>query len=126
MTHIIIVSEDTTLGEEHSGMTIVVDAEATITLPNTSTYAFIEDDDFMILSDTASDVDIVCESGVTTVGLSSATLSAKGSAVKVKYHHDNEYIIWGSLCIALVAGITALVYNNTISPEAAILINWVK
>lgn len=95
MTHTtIILSTSKTLGEEHSGMTIIVDAAATITLPLDSTYKFIEDDEFIIISNTTSDVNIVGENGVTFLGLFSATLSTKGSSVTIRKHGSNEYIMW--------------------------------
>ena len=124
MTHKIMVSEDTTLGEEHSGMRIVVDEAATITLPHEDTYKFIEGDENEIISATDGDVHIEGEEGVTIIPMASATLTTRGSFVKTEYQGGNTYLLWGSLCIALIAGALAYNYNNyTLPDESVILIS---
>ena len=65
MTHTITVSEDTTLGEAHSGMRIVVDATATITLPHEDTYKNVEGDANEIISGIDGSVHIEGGKGVT-------------------------------------------------------------
>jgi len=127
MKNTITVSEDTTLGVEHSGMHIIVDAAATITLPHEDTYKNIAGDKNEIISGVDGNVNIVGENGVTITPMASALLTKKGSYVKTEYQGNNSYFMWGSLCIALAAGITALLYNNnTVSDEVIMLINWIR
>ena len=108
MTNKIIVSEDTILGEKHSGMRIVVEAPATITLPHEDTYKFIEGDENEIISAADGDVHIEGEEGVTVIPVVSATLTKRGSFVKTQYQGNNTYLIWGSLCVAIIVGISSL------------------
>lgn len=97
MTHSITISGNTTLGVEHSGMRIVVDAAAVITLPHEDTYKFIEGDEFEVISNTTSNVSVVGATGVTVIPLSSALITTKGASVKIEYQGDNVYLMWGAL-----------------------------
>ena len=103
MTHSIIISEDTTLSEEHSGMRILVDAVATITLPHETTYKFIEDDEFEIISYVDGNVKIEGEKNieghedVEVIPMSNALITSKGASVKIQYQGDNVYLMWGNV-----------------------------
>lgn len=98
MTHPspITISEDTTLGEEHSGMRILVDAIVTITLPHEDTYKFIEGDEFEIISNVSGNVKVEGEEGVTVSPLSTALMTVKGSSVRLQYQGNNKYLMWGA------------------------------
>lgn len=125
MTNIITVSEDTTLGAEHSGMRIIVNASATIKLAHEDTYKNIAGDKNEIISGIDGNIRIEGEDGVTITPLASALLTKKGSYVKTEYQGNNVYIMWGSLCLALIVGAAAFIYNNSaISNEAILLINY--
>ena len=127
MKNTIIVSEDTTLGAEHSGMRIVVDAAATITLPHEDTYKNIAGDENEIISCVTGNVKIKGEEGVTVIPTSAPVMAKKGASIKVLYQGDNKYLIWGSLCLALVVGAVVYNYNVNLTPESAIMfINWMK
>lgn len=124
MTHTITVSEDTTLGEAHSGMRILVDAAATITLPHEDTYKNIEGDENEIISGVNGNVRIEAEDGVTVLPLASALITKKGASVKTEYQGNNTYLMWGSLCIALLIGLATLSsnYKNYTLPTGSVIL----
>ena len=99
----ITISGDTTLGEEHSGMRIIVDAIATITLPHETTYKFICGDEFEIISDIAGNVkvegekDIEGHDDVEVIPMSNALITSKGASVKIQYQGNNVYLMWGNI-----------------------------
>lgn len=129
MTKTITVSEDTTLGAEHSGVRIIVDAPATLILSHEDTYKNIAGDENEIISCVAGDVKIEGETGVTVIPTSSVVMTKKGASVKVLYKGNNTYFIWGSLCIALIAGIAAVTYKydvTVVKDSIMILINGIK
>jgi len=120
----VVVDGNKTLGEGDDGAVQCVEAEATITFPHEDTWKFKKEDEFEIVTNTASTVKIAGEKGVTLT--TSPTVSAKGGSIRAKYQGGNTYLIW-SLSIALVAGVATLVYNNITEPnEVMMLINWIK
>ena len=123
MTLPITISEDTTLGEAHAGMTLVVDS-GDITLPKEDTHKYMCGDKFEIISDTIGSVTVSGEEGVTVYPLSNATITSKGSSVKVQYQGNNTYLMWGSLCIALLIGMATLSsnYKNYTLPTGSVIL----
>jgi hypothetical protein len=98
MTHTTTtVSEDTTLGGEHSGVRIIVDAVATITLPHEDTYKHIKGDEFEIISSITGNVRVEGEEGVTVIPMPTALITKKGASVKIEYQGNNVYLMWGSV-----------------------------
>ena len=129
MTNSITISEDTTLGAEHSGMRIIVDTPATITLPHEDTYKNIAGDESEIISCVAGNVNIVGEAGVTVTPISSVLMTKKGASVKVQYQGDNTYFMWGSLAIVLIVaaiGLLAYNYSADIAEAGVMLINIIE
>ena len=125
MTHTTVtVSEDTTLGEEHSGVRLVVDAVATITLPHEDTYKHMKGDENEIISGTSGNVRIEGEEGVTILPLSSALITKKGAYVKTEYQGNNTYLMWGVVSILIM--ISAMLYTQDYTPveQGVILINY--
>ena len=93
----IMVYGNKTLGEGDDGSIQCVEAAAIIKLPLESTWQFVKEDDFTIVSNTDDVISIIGEEGVTVVPLSNATITSKGSAVNIKYEGNNTYLMWGSL-----------------------------
>ena len=96
MTHIVTISEDTTLGEAHAGMTIVVDA-GNVILPHEDTHKNIEGDEWVIIHNSDNNVSVTGESGTTIKPLSNALLTTKGASVKIQYQGSNIYLMWGNI-----------------------------
>jgi len=120
---IINIDGDKTLGEEHPGMKISVEAAADILLPREDTHKFIKDDDFEIISNTMGVINISGEEGVQVIPNSTATMNTKGDSVKIEYQGNNTYFMWGIVCIAIIAGAAALLYGSSDDPYN-ILVNY--
>ena len=97
MTHSITISEDTTLGEEHSGMRMIIDAPSTITLPHEDTHKYIKGDEFEIISSITGNVRVEGEEGVTVIPMPTALITKKGASVKIEYQGNNTYLMWGNV-----------------------------
>ena len=103
----IIVEGDKTLGEGDDGSVQCVEAAVTIVLPHEKTWRFAKGDEFTIVSNANGVVkvegekNIEVETGVfedvKVIPLPNASITSKGSAVKVKYEGNNTYLMWGSL-----------------------------
>ena len=97
MTNTVMVDGNKTLGEGDDGTIQCVEVAATITLPHEDTWKFKKEDEFTIISNTDSTVNVVGATGVRVIPLSNASITAKGSAVKVKYESNNTYLMWGNV-----------------------------
>ena len=126
MKNTVMVDGDKTLGEGQDGTLQCVCVEATIKFPKESSWKYKKGDEFIVMSNTDGDVTITGEDGVTMIP-AGVTLTTKSQSANVKYEGGNKYLIWGSLCIALITGVAALAYAHiTQQDDLLILINWVK
>ena len=121
----IIVDGNKTLGAGDDGTVQCIEVAATITLPGETSWKFKKEDEFTVVSNADGDVVIIGQDDVTLVP-EGITLSAKGNSANIKYQGNNTYLVWGSLCVALIAGMAALTYGyQEIVDGATMLINWV-
>ena len=97
MIEAIDVDGNKTLGIGDDGMIQLVNAAATITLPHEDTYKFVKNDEFTIISNTDSVVNVKGGTGVTVIPLSNAAIVSKGASVKIKYEGNNTYLMWGNI-----------------------------
>lgn len=93
---IAIVNSNKTLGVGDDGTLQEVTGGYTITIPNDSTWEFMEEDIIPIFSTTTSTINITVEAGV--------TLRAKDTKITTQYGHvnlekegNNTWIAWGDL-----------------------------
>lgn len=91
-----IVNANKTFGEGDDGVLQEVTGGHTVTIPNDSTWDFVEEDTIPIFSTTTSTITIAVEAGV--------TLRAKGTTITTQYGHvilkkegANDWIAWGDL-----------------------------
>jgi len=116
MTNTVTVSGNKTLGEGDDGNVQCIEAAATITLPHEDTWKFKKEDEFEIVSNTSSAINIVGEEGVTLTTLQS--IATKGTGKKVKYQGNNVYLIWSIVIIMIMIytynHTTKLIENNII------------
>ena len=100
MTNTVPVSGNKTLGEGDDGTVQLINGAADITLPHEDTWIFKTGDEFEIVSNTDSAINIIGEEGVTLT--TSSTITTKGQSKKVKYQGVNTYLIWSIIIVMLV------------------------
>ena len=109
MTNTVPVSGNKTLGEGDDGTVQRVDVAADITLPHKDTWTFLAGDEFEIVSNTDSAINIIGEEGVTLT--TSSTITTKGQSKRIKYQGNNAYLIWSVIIIIVTFGV--FTYKNT-------------
>ena len=122
MTNTVPVFGDKTLGEGDDGTVQRVDSAADITLPHEDTWTFKAGDEFEIVSNTDSAINIVGEEGVTLT--TSSSITTKGQSKKIKYQGVNTYLIWSIIIVMLV--IYANNYTTELVKNGIILIDYEK
>ncbi len=122
MINTVPVSGNKTLGEGDDGTVQRVDSAADITLPHEDTWTFKAGDEFEIVSNTDSAINIMGEEGVTLT--TSSTITTKGQSKKVKYQGNNTYLIWSIIIVMLV--IYANNYTTKLNDNGSIFINYQK
>ena len=122
MTNTVQVSGDKTLGEGDDGTVQLINVAADITLPHEDTWIFKVGDEFEIVSNTDSAINIIGEDGVTLT--TSSTITTKGQSKKVKYQGNNTYLIWSIIIVMLV--VYANNYTTKLNDNGSIFINYQK
>ena len=122
MTNTVPVFGDKTLGEGDDGTVQLVNVAADITLPHEDTWKFKPEDEFEIVSNTDSAINIVGEEGVTLT--TSSSITTKGQSKKIKYQGVNTYLIWSIIIVMLV--IYANNYTTELVKNGIILIDYEK
>ncbi len=110
MTNTVIVDGNKTLGEGDDGTVQCVEAAATITLPHEDNWKFKKEDEFEIVSNTDSTVNIAGQDGVTLT--TSPSITSKAGSMKVKYQGENTYLIWGVVCLIITLSFGIFTYND--------------